>query len=221
MTPADALPGPTSGAPLADAESRAWIEGLKSRGDQRDAAIAELHALMIRMARAEALRRSGWHGIRGAELDDIAHQAADDAVVSILRKVADFRGDSRFTTWACKFVIHEVSSKFGRHVWRRDGVQLDDQDWNRLPAHLGGSPEAIAQSNELADALREGIANELTPHQRHVFVAIAIRGTPLDAIVVELDTNRNAIYKTMFDARRKLRGYLVERGYLHDEAGRA
>ena len=70
---------------------------------------------MLRVARAEAARRTGWHGIRGPELDDLAQQAADDAVMSILRRVEDFRGESRFTTWAIAFVIREVATKFARH----------------------------------------------------------------------------------------------------------
>ena len=103
------------------------------------------------MARSEAARRSGWHGIRGAELDDLVDQAADDAVVSILRKVKEFRGDSRFTTWACAFAIHEVSGKFGRHLWRRDGVQLDDERWDQLPARLDGDPASVSSIETALD----------------------------------------------------------------------
>jgi RNA polymerase sigma-70 factor (ECF subfamily) len=174
-----------------------------------------LHALMVRVGRAEAARRTGWHDIRGPELDDLADQAAGDAVVSILRRVGDFRGESRFTTWACAFVIREVSTKFGRHVWRRDGVRLDDPGWDQVPGNVGESPEAVAESRALLEAVRAAVDEELTDHQRRVFVAIAVQGIPLDVLVAELDTNRNAVYKTMFDARRKVRAHLETHGYIH------
>lgn len=213
--PAAPPPHPVSADPM-DPDSRAWVDTLSGTGEVRDVAIARLHQLMLKMAHAEALRRIGWHGIRGPELDDLADQAADDAVVSILRKVTEFRGDSRFSTWACAFAIHEVAGKFGRHVWRRDGVQLEEDDWEQVPARLGGSPESVYESRELLDALRAAVDSELTPLQRRVFVALVVNGTPLDVLAVELGSTRNAIYKTMFDARRKLRAHLVTNGYLGD-----
>ena len=190
-----------------------------STGPTLDAAVARLHALMVRMARAEAARRTGWYGIRGPELDDLADQAASDAVVSILRRVEDFRGESRFTTWACAFVIREVSTKFGRHVWRRDGVRMDEAGWDQVPGRVGESPEAVAESREILDAVRVAVDQELTEHQRRVFLAIAVNGIALDVLVAELGTNRNAIYKTMFDARRKVRTHLETHGYIHTKVG--
>ncbi len=201
-----------------DAQSRVWVDGLTGTGQAQQDAIGLLHQLMLRVARAEANRRRGVHGIQGKELEDLAQQAADDAVVSILRTVGNFRGDSRFTTWACAFAIHEISDKFGRHAWRRDGVQLDEAAWDRLPDTLGGGPEAVAESRAMLSALREAVDQELTDHQRYVFVAIVVSGIPLDVLAVELGSNRNAIYKTMFDARRKLRSHLVAHGHL--ETGR-
>lgn len=181
--------------------------------------MARLHALLVRMARAEAARRTGWYDIRGPELDDLADQAAGDAVVSILRRVADFRGDSRFTTWACAFVIREVSTKLGRHVWRRAGVRLDEAGWDLIPGRVGESPEAVAESREMLAAVRVAVDQVLTEHQRRVFVAIAVNGTALDVLVAELGTNRNAIYKTMFDARRKVRTHLETNGHIHRKEG--
>lgn len=128
-----------------DVESADWLAELEATGTIRDDAIVRLHQLISRVTRAESSRRSGWNGIQGQELTDLADQAADDAVISILRKLGDFRGDSRFTTWVCAFAIHEVSEKFGRHVWRRDGVQLDESGWERLPARFGSGPEEVTE----------------------------------------------------------------------------
>lgn len=197
-----------------DDASTTWVRGLTCGGAEREATIDRLHELLVRIARSEANRRSGLNGIAGQELDDLADQAASDALVSILRRVEDFRGDSKFTTWCYKFVIYEVANKFGRHAWRRTGVQFDEEAWEQLPANLGAGPEEIAQSRELIAAVHQAVDDVLTPHQRRVFVAIIVNNTPLDVLVVELDSNRNAIYKTLFDARRKLHRHLTVQGYI-------
>lgn len=197
-----------------DDASAAWVTGLTGEGAEREVAIERLHALLLRIARAEAARRAGLNGIVGVELDDIAHQAAADACLSIVRKVGEFRGDSKFTTWAYKFVIYEVSSKFSRHAWRRDDVKLAGDLWERLPNRLGTDPEDIAGSRELVTAVRRAVEEELTPYQRRIFVAIVLDATPLDVLTVELGSSRNAIYKALFDARRKLCANLVTHGYI-------
>ncbi len=166
------------------------------------------------------------NGIVGVELEDLAHQAAADACLSIVRKVGEFRGDSKFTTWAFKFVIYEVSSKFARHAWRREGVQLSEGSWDRLPGRLGTDPEDVVGSRELVMAVRRAVEEDLTPHQRRIFVAIVVEAMPLDVLAAELGSNRNAIYKSLFDARGKLRANLATHGYMtttikaRDEPGR-
>ena len=155
--------------------------------------------------------------ITGPELEDLAYQAAADALVAITGKLGQFRGDSRFTTWAYKFVIFEVSAKIGRHFWRHPSVPLDAEDWDRLPDRFGFGPAQEAEWRDLLAALRRAVDTELTPRQRQVFVAIVLNDIPLDALVAELASNRNAIYKMLFDARRKLRAALAANGYLGEE----
>jgi RNA polymerase sigma-70 factor (ECF subfamily) len=158
--------------------------------------------------------------VEGPELDDLAHQATADALVSLMRKLDEFRGESRFTTWAYKFVILEVSAKLGRHFWRRPGVSLDAERWDRLPDRFGLDPARVSEWRDLVSALRRAVDEELTRRQRLVFVAIVLNGVPLDALVTELDSNRNAIYKSLFDARRKLRARLIADGQLTDDRAR-
>jgi RNA polymerase sigma-70 factor, ECF subfamily len=209
-----------AGAPglVADPDSARWLRTLADTGRDGEEALARLHELLLRIARGELRRRSGQHPITGPELDDIARQATDDALLAITAKLATFRGESRFTTWAYKFVILEVSSKLGRHFWQRPTVALEAEDWERLPDRFGMGPADRAQWQGLIDALRAAVEQELTERQRRVFVAIVLNGVPLDALVVQLGSNRNAIYKTMFDARRKLRAALVANGYLSSSA---
>jgi len=206
-----------------DVESAQWLCDLGGAGPAREQAVARLHELLLRIARSELRRRSGQHPITGAELDDLAHQAAADALMAITSKLDRFRGESRFTTWAYRFVILEVSAKLGRHFWQRPTVALEAEDWDRLPDRFGMGPADHAQWQGLVDALRRAVDEQLSERQRQVFVAIVLNGVPLDALVVQLGSNRNAIYKTMFDARRKLRAALAANGYLtasgHPAAG--
>jgi RNA polymerase sigma-70 factor (ECF subfamily) len=205
-----------------DAESAGWLEALAGVGPRREAALARLHEMLVRIARGEAARRGPRLRIAGPELDDLAHQAAADALVAITGKLGQFRGESRFTTWACKFVIFEVSVKIGRHFWRHPAVPLDAEDWERLPGRFGADPAHQAEWGELFAALRRAVDSELTPRQRKVFVAIVLNDVPLDTLVIHLGSSRNAIYQVLFDARRKLRAALIAEGYLgHDAAGRS
>jgi RNA polymerase sigma-70 factor (ECF subfamily) len=201
-----------------DRESAEWLRDLT--GGQREAAQSRLHAQLLRIARAEVRRRAGQLRISGPELDDLTHQAAADALLAITAKLGQFRGESRFATWAYKFVIFEVSAKIGRHYWRNPTVSLDAEDWDRLPDRFGFDPAQESESREFIAALRSAVDDALTERQRRIFVSIVVNGVPLDALVAELNTNRNAIYKTVFDARRKLRATLAANGYLDPNPSR-
>jgi len=203
-----------------DVDSAEWLRVLAGTGPQREEGLARLHALLLRIARAEVARRGPRLRLTGPELDDLAYQAAADALIAITSKLGQFRGESRFTTWAYKFVIFEVSTKIGRHFWRHPSVPFDAEDWERLPDRFGFDPAREAEWRDLVAALRRAVDEELTMRQRRVFVAIVLNSVPLDALVIELASNRNAIYKTLFDARRKLRAALAANGYIGDDGWR-
>ncbi len=201
-------------APLSAAsESDAWLEALRASGPVRDQAVDALHELLLRGARFEvSRRRASLSFVRGEDLGDVAMQAADDALVAILGKLDDFRGASRFTTWAYKFAILEAGVKVRRRAWQEREVVLDSDGWTRLAPATTGFEEGVERA-ELLEAMSDCIGEELTPHQRTVLVALAIDGVPIDVLAERLGTNRNALYKTLHDARRKLRATLAERGF--------
>jgi len=203
-----------------DADPAEWPRVLAGTGPQREAALAQLHALLLRIARGEVARRGPRLQLTGPELDDLAYQATADALIAITSKLAQFRGESRFTTWAYKFVIFEVSAKIGRHFWRHPSVPLDAEGWERLPDTFGFDPVQEAEWRDLLAALRRAVDEKLTARQRRVFVAIVLNKVPLDALVIEMAANRNAIYQTLFDARRKLRAALAADGYIGDDGWR-
>ncbi len=209
-----------TGARALDPDSVMWLRSLKGTEAEKETAQVRLHDVLLRIAHKEVRRRSGHLQIAGPELDDVAHQAASDALVAITAKIEQFRGESRFTTWAYKFVILEVSTKIGRHFWRQPRTPMDAEDWDRLPDRFGLGPASESEWRDLVAALHRAVDTVLTDRQRRVFVAIVLNGVPLDALVAELGSNRNAIYKTMFDARRKLRAELAAHGYLDTETSR-
>ena len=193
-----------------DPESREWLESLKSSGARRDDAVARLHAILVRAARFEiARRRPGLPHLRGDDLDDIANEAADDALMSVLRRLDDFRGASRFTTWAYKFALLETAVKLRKRAWQGRELPLEPESWT-LFASTGLQPDAAAEQGAVLAALQEAINDVLTPHQRRVLIALALNGVPIDVLADRLNTNRNALYKTLHDARRKLRKHLDE-----------
>jgi RNA polymerase sigma-70 factor (ECF subfamily) len=176
-----------------------------------------LHAILVKAAGREASRRLD-PLVSGVELADVVQQAADDALVMIIAKLDEFRGESRFTTWAYKFVVLEIASKLSRHRWRtKPTVAVDQQDWAQLPDRFGFTPDEAAEQRELLQAVRTAVEDVLTPHQRRVFVAIVLNAVPLDVLAAELGTNRNALYKALFDARRKVKTDLVANGYMESE----
>ncbi|WP_205695969.1 RNA polymerase sigma factor [Conexibacter sp. SYSU D00693] len=208
----------TTAQQVPDDETARWLRDLRAGARDQEAATERLHALLLRVARRELRRRARDLPFAGAELDDLAHHAAADAAVAVVRKLDDFRGQSRFTTWACKFVMLEVSRKAARHMWQERPVFAGEEDWEQLPARFGFSPSEAVEWRELIDALRTAIVVELTDHQRRVFVAIVLHAVPLDVVVAELGTSRNAIYKTIHDARRRLQAALAAGGFREEDA---
>jgi RNA polymerase sigma-70 factor (ECF subfamily) len=189
------------------------MAALRADGGRRREAIAELHALLFRAARFElGRRRAALSFVRGEELEDLATQAADDALVAVLAKLDDYRGASRFTTWVYKFALLEAGVKLRRRAWQGREVVLDPEAWPSF-VEPGSSADDAVERIELLGALRAAVDTSLTAHQREVFVALALNEVPIDVLAERLNTTRGALYKTLHDARRKLRRELVAAGF--------
>ena len=200
-----------------DQESQRWLHGLRGEGPEHEAAVARLHEFLLRATRFEvARRRPTLPHLRGDDLDDIALEAADDALMSVLRRLDDFEGRSRFTTWVYKFGLLEASVKLRKRGWQNREVPLEPESW-ALFEDAALSPDVDAEQSELLVTLQRAIAEILSPRQRQVLVALALNGVPIDVLADRLGTTRGALYKTLHDARRKLRRYLDERGFSAEE----
>ena len=147
--------------------------------------------------------------LRGNELDEIALEAADDALMSVLARLDDFRGASRFTTWVFKFALLEAAVKLRRRAWQGREVPLEPETWSSF-ASATLEPDEQTEQAELVTSVQRAIDDVLTAHQRRVLVAVALNGVPIDVLAERLNTSRGALYKTLHDARRKLRAHLRE-----------
>ena len=194
--------------PSLDPDSRRWLEQLRGGAAVREAALERLHAILHRVARHEALRRTGGRLPAAAQdIDHLALEAANDALAAIDRKLDSFRGESRFTTWAYKFAVFEVSVRLRRRSWHGRRVELDEAAWGRVAERAPDAESAAAYRQALA-AVRRAVETTLTEHQRQVFTAAVVEEVPIDVLAGRLGVARGAVYKTLHDARRKLRAAL-------------
>jgi RNA polymerase sigma-70 factor, ECF subfamily len=178
-----------------------WVAELT--GPRRQDAQRRLYALLLKAADFEVRRRAPDIPDR----DHLVTQSADDALVAILSKLHTYRGESRFTTWAYKFALYEAAAKTRRRAWR-------DRE---LPLHAdfpGHGLDTTVETAELLRAIAHAIDTHLTAHQREVLLALAVNGIPIDVLAERLDTTRGALYKTLHDARAKLRAYLAAHDHM-------
>jgi len=169
--------------------------------------------MLLRAARYEIGRRSAALAhVHGEDPEDLALQAADDAFVAVLAKLDDFRGDSRFSTWAYKFALYEAAVRVRRRAWQHREVLIDNERWLGVVDAAAADPQRRLAEAELLRAIRAGIAR-LTPHQRDTLVALTLQGVPIDVLAERRGTTRGALYKTLHDARRRLRAELAAGGY--------
>lgn len=186
-----------------------WIEALSSPGPAREDAIRRLHPVLLRAARKQVFRMRAT--LSGVDREEIAHQAADEATVALLAKLPTFEGRSRFTTWAYKFAVLQAAVEVRRHTWRGREVPLEESP--AVPDQ-SASPEQYVEGADLAQAVRAALVTALTPHQRRVALALLVDEVPIDVLAERLGTTRNALYKTVHDARQRIRAHLATTGHL-------
>lgn len=189
-----------------------WWTELTDDGWAGRQALGRLRELLLRATRHQVWRlRDLLPGAGVSELDDLAQQAADDALMAVLRQLGTFEGRSRFSTWAYKFGVLHAGVAVRRQAWRHREVTLSD---TLTVVDTAPSPVAINEASQLARAVEATVASELTPHQRRVVLALLVEEVPIDVLAERLGSTRNALYKTLHDARRRLRAALIDSGYL-------
>ena len=198
-----------------------WLYDLNASGEMQEAAIKDLRDLLLRATLYFFNRNLGDFG--GMNRDEILQRAEDctqESLIAVMHHLSEFRGDSKFTTWAYKFAINIALMAARRERWK--GVSFDQLtfsgngslfDWGRRDKSSGSVPDRSAIQGEISGIIREVIERELTDKQRDVLIMMVFNEVPMDEVVQRLGTNRNAIYKLLHDARRKLKSGLQARGF--------
>ena len=202
--------GPPASVP--DAGSLAWITRLSPQSSERAAAVDDLRALLLRASRFEVgRRRAALPSLDHDDREELAQRCADDALSAVLGKLDQFRGDSRFTTWANKFALLEAAIKVRRLAWEGHEIPVAPErlSWLVATDSMGPPPPGTTR---LFTALQEAIEHELTPHAREVLLSLTLNNVPVDVLAERLNTTRGALYETLHDARRQLRVTLAARG---------
>jgi len=199
-------------APARSPEPTDWVTALTLPGPEQEEALRSLHNLMLRASHHQVRRmRSALHDPGEDRIVELANEAADDAMVAVLAKLSTFEGRSRFTTWAYKFAILQCATTVRHYAWQHRDLELDDT----VPQVASSpTPDELAEASDLAIAVRDALKNVLTPHQRRITVALLVDQVPIDVLADRLGTTRNALYKTLHDARKRLRTQLIATGHL-------
>jgi RNA polymerase sigma-70 factor (ECF subfamily) len=196
---------------LVDRSNEQWIAALSQPGPEYDVALEDLRAILVRGLGYALSDRSN---VRESDLEDFAQ----DALLKILKGLHTFRGESRFTTWAHKIAVRVAFTELRRRRWR--DFSLDEMTESRegdsdfIPDRLADpsiGPEQEAMQRAMLDTLRRLIREELTDKQRQAMEAV-LKGMPLEEVARRMDTNRNALYKLLHDARRRLQEAMLDEG---------
>lgn len=208
-----------SGVILSVRTNEQWLNDLRSSSPEQAEALEELRTLLLRGSLYTFSRSLGpgsaWNG---EEVLRLAEDCAQEALIAILSHLSDFRGDSKFTTWAYKFAVNYALSTARRERWK--GISLDelsplndDFDWISSAALPGNSPAQSILQGEVWMEIRRILKTELTDRQRQVIKWMVFDEVPMDVVVERLGSNRNAVYKLLHDARQKVKQQLEARGF--------
>ena len=205
-----------SRSPRSNAE---WLSALNSSGAAQADAITDLRAYVLRAAQYSLRRSRGNLGrLASTEINQLAEDCAQDALLAILEHLGEFRGESRFTTWVYSFAINMALVAARREGWKRIPLdQLIDnphlEEWTAEEGRAAADPQRRTLQRETLAVIREAIDHHLSDRQRQALKAIFFDGVPLDEVARHWGSNRNAVYKLLHDARRKLKAHLEERGF--------
>lgn len=189
---------------------------MTASGEVQETAIADLRDLLLRAALYFFNRNPGdFGGMNRDEILQCAEDCAQEALIAVMDHLSDFRGDSKFTTWAYKFAINMALMTARRQRWK--GKSLDELPVSNSVLFDGELPDQSLIQREIRGILEEVIKGELTDRQRQILILMVFHEVPMDEIVQRLGTNRNAIYKMLHDARRKLKNRLQARGFEIEE----
>ena len=209
---------------MTDRSNEQWLAEL--RHEEEAAQTEALQELRQRLQRGIyfylSQDRSDLRGLAAIELQQMAQDLAQDATLRVMDNLDNFRGESRFTTWANKIAIRLAISDLRRARYKDFSLDELTADGDLLPtsnriAELAApTPERVAERDDVMEKIERAFQEALTERQYQALVAVALKGIPMDVLAERMGSNRNALYKLIHDARRKLKAELEAQGISMD-----
>ncbi|HLC01447.1 MAG TPA: sigma-70 family RNA polymerase sigma factor [Anaerolineales bacterium] len=195
-----------------------WLSDLRSTGAERESALADLRSVIM-SGLPYAL--SNWLSPSDASFISLTEEVAQETLLRVQARLETFEGRSQFTTWVHKIAVHIALSELRRRRWKDVSLEglLEDGE-SRLGTHAADpapNPESVAERSDLMAQLGRLMREELTERQRKALTAVAVQGMPMDEVARRMDTNRNALYKLLHDARIRLKARMAQEGLFPDE----
>ncbi len=197
-----------------------WLAELTGPPDVQAPALEDLRSRLQRGIYYYLSReRSDLANLSNQELTQMAEDLAQDATLRVIENLESFRGDSRFTTWATKIAVRVAISDLRRARYK--DFSLDDltADGDLMPGTASAvnssvppGPEDATERADVMAKISRSLEEALTERQYQALTAVALQGVPLEIVAEQMGTNRNALYKLLHDARRKLRSHLEAQG---------
>ena len=200
--------------------NEAWIADLQDDGIRRDTAIQDLLVWLRRRLFYYLRERSDLRDLGEEELQQLAADFAQDSVLIILQKLDQFEGRSKFTTWAAKIAVHQALGEMRRARWRDvslDALTAEGQPDFSFLASTSATPEESTLRQAVVDTVLDVLEHELSDRQRQALYSRLVQGVPIELLADQLETNPNALYKLLHDARKRLKNRLRERGISPEE----
>ena len=195
-------------------DNETWLQDLQAGGTQRDTALADLRALLLR-ALPQGI--SKLLSPDNPEFESFIEDTAQETLLRVLARLDTFEGRSQFTTWVYKISVRVALNELRRRKWRDvslEGLMEDEAD-DSAPhqfASFEPGPAAIVERADVLQRVQDIMAEELTERQRAAMYAINMQGVPMEVVAQRMGTNRNALYKLLHDARLRLKHRLEREG---------
>lgn len=209
---------------MTDRTNEQWLSELRS--EDVPIQTAALEDLRKRLQRSIyfylSQDRSDLRGLATQELEQMAQDLAQDATLRVIDNMDKFRGESRFTTWANKIAVRLAISDLRRARYKDFSLDELTADGEILPSSTRiastaePTPEKVAERDDVMEKIELAFKEALTERQYQALVAVALKGIPMDVVAERMGTNRNALYKLIHDARRKLKAHLESQGMSTD-----
>lgn len=200
----------------------AWLEDLADpTAPAYEVAVNDLqHYLKRGIYYYLSRERSDLANLASDELLQMADDFAQDSTLRILKSLDTFRGDSRFTTWAMKIGTRTAISELRRSRYRdfsleeitAQGEYMLKPDNDNINSDRPANPEKVTEREDVLRVISSALDDILTDKQRQVLEATVLQNIPIDIVAEQMGSNRNALYKLLHDARKKLKSYLEEQG---------